>query len=267
MKKTVIYISAIAVLFSCTKENLGNNESFSEVKAEIVQKGTDVKVLIGDKDGDYYPLTWSAGDGIYAMTSTPTSTTEDKYFTSTVNPASAGTQIGYFPYPAGEDITTMIAVHGGTIKKGSKYTYWKPETRSFKVACEVPINQDAFTVPMYAKYVDGSLKFHPAAAIIKFVNIPEGYTSATLDAMTFWFSINSNGDYEQGTISGGSIKPNKSNLNINPYFATYSDSVNKRNFKIFISNGSKKKMYTVNKTLEAGKLYTLDCTKFTDVED
>lgn len=57
MKKTVIDISAIAVLFSCTKENLGNNESFSEVKAEIVQKGTDVKVLIGDKDGDYYPLT------------------------------------------------------------------------------------------------------------------------------------------------------------------------------------------------------------------
>lgn len=257
MKKTIIIVSAIAVLFSCSKENLVNNESSSEVKAEIVQKGTDVKVLIGEKDGDYYPLTWSEGDMIYAMTSTPTSETEGKYFTSTVNPASVGTQIGYFPYPAGEDITTMIAVHGGTIHSKTSWT----STTNFKLTCSVPGNQDNFKVPMYAKYVDGSLKFYPAAAIIKFINIPEGVTKAEFATQSFRFSINNNGVFSSETYSAS---PVINNLNENPYFATYSG---KRNFKVYISNGSKKKEHSVSKTLDAGKLYTLDCTIFTDVEE
>lgn len=266
MKKTVIYISAIAVLFSCTKENLGNNESFSEVKAEIVQNGTDVKVLIGDKDGDYYPLTWSAGDGIYAMTSTPT--TIDKYFTSTVNPASVGTQIGYFKYPEGEDVTTMIAVHGGNIKKSAsdKYTHWTSKT-DFKLTCDVPANQDAFTVPMYAIYdnVNGSLKFNPAVAIIKFVNIPIGFTKVTCGAMSCRFSIDNKGLISFESYTG---TPTKNNLDENPYMAVLPGE--RDQFTVTITNpkNSKAKNYKVAKrTLDAGKVYTLNCTKFTDVKD
>ena len=263
MKKTIIIVSAIAFLFSCSKENLVNNESFSEVKAEIVQTNPDVKVLIGEKDKDgKYPLTWSEGDGIYAMTSTPT--TKDKYFTSTVNPASVGTQIGYFPYPAGEDITTMIAVHGGTIKNNGsdKYTHWTSKT-DFKVTCDVPANQDAFTVPMYAKYVDGSLKFHPAAAIIKFINIPKGFTKVTCGSMSCRFSIDSKGVISFENYTG---TPTKNNLDENPYMAVLPGERNQFTVTITNPKNSKAKNYTVAKrTLDAGKVYTLDCTKFDDI--
>lgn len=256
MKKTIIIVSAIAVLFSCSKENLVNNESFSEVKAEIVQTNPDVKVLIGEKNKDgKYPLTWSEGDGIYAMTSTPTSETEAKYFTSTVNPASVGTQIGYFPYPAGEDITTMIAVHGGTIYKSK--TSWTSAT-NFKLTCSVPGNQDNFTVPMYATYKNGSLKFYPAAAIIKFVNIPETFNYVKVGAMSYRFSINSKGDLEYVSFSAD---PGKNNLNINPYFAIMPGVRNQ--FEITISNGSEDRQHTVAKReFIAGTLYTVDCNNF-----
>lgn len=259
MKKTVIYISAIAVLFSCTKENLGNNESFSEVKAEIVQKGTDVKVLIGDKDGDYYPLTWSAGDGIYAMTSTPTSKTKDKYFTSTVNPASVGKQTGYFKCPEGEDVSTMIAVHGGKVNSKS---YWNDGT-SYKLYCDVPANQDAFTVPMYAIYDNGSLKFQPAVAIIKFVNIPEGFTKVSCGSISCRFSIDSKGVFSFESYTG---TPTNNNLDINPYIAVLPGERNQFTVTITNPKKSKDKNYKVSKrTLDAGKVYTLDCTKFDDI--
>ena len=258
MKKTIIIVSALAVLFSCTKENTGNNESYSEIEAEIVQTNeTDVKVLIGEKDGNRYPLTWSEGDGIYAMTATPTS--ETIYFTSTVTPSSVGKQIGYFRIPTGEDVTTMIAVCGGTIY--SSKTSWTSKT-NFKVTSKVSGEQDDFTVPMYATYDNGSLKFHPAAAIIKFTNIPEGYTNVTVGAQSFRFSINNKGEFSTEAYTA---TPCKSNLNDNPYFAIMPGARNQ--FEITISNGSKSKEYTVAKrTFDAGKLYTLDCSKFMEIK-
>lgn len=259
MKKTIIIVSAIAFLFSCSKENLVNNESSSEIKAEIVQTNPDVKVLIGEKDeGGKYPLTWSEGDLIYAMTSTPTSETEDKYFTSTVNSASVGKQIGYFPYPAGEDITTMIAVYGGKVNSKS---YWKNGT-SYKLYCDVPANQDAFTVPMYAIYDNGSLKFHPAVAIIKFVNIPEGFTKVSCGSISCRFSIDSKGVFSFESYTG---TPTKNNLDKNPYMAVLPGVRNQFTVTITNPNNSKAKNYKVERrTLDAGKVYTLDCTKFTD---
>ena len=196
------------------------------------------------------------------MTSTPT--TEDKYFTSTVNPASVGKQIGYFKCPEGEDVTTMIALHGGTINTSSKYTYWKSET-DFKVTCKVPINQDAFTVPMYAIYDNGSLKFHPAVAIIKFVNIPEGFTMVTCGSISCRFSIDSKGVF---SFESYTATPTKNNLDENPYMAVLPGERNQYTVTITNPNNSKAKNYTVSlRTLDVGKVYTLDCTKFTDVKN